>query len=222
MFLIKKGLAALSLCCLSVSATYAASHLPAKSISPMVDVSLNTPWIFSGAMGFTQLDDMLNKDGQTFFTRLSAEKIFYQREENSLGFEVGVQTGLQGRLGMSDADNDNLDGTSVMTTFKPVFDMLLTYHRDFKNHSTSGYVKAGGMYRQLTFDRGTINDLSQVNPELQIGISQKISNNVSLSVGYQGIFSSGLKLETFPSLNEAKIKNIPSQSGILLSVNYIA
>jgi hypothetical protein len=121
---------------------------------------------------------------------------------------------------MSNTNNNNLGGTSVMTTLKPEFDMLLTYRRDLKDGDTFGYAKAGGMYRHMTFDRGTINDLQKINFEIQVGVSHKIAENLSISFGYQGVFSNGLGLRTSAVTMTGEVKNIPSQHGALLSLNY--
>ena len=90
--------------------------------------SAKSGWVFSGSLGFYKIDQMLKEDGQTFFSRLSIEKIIYNKNEKSIGLEVGMQNGNQSRLGMTDAQNDDLNGTSVLTTLKPEVDILLTYH----------------------------------------------------------------------------------------------
>ena len=109
-----------------------------------------------------------------------------------------------------------------MTTLKPEFDLLLTYHRRVMNHRMMGYLKGGAMYRSLTFDRASVNDLHRINFEVQVGLSQKIAENMLISIGYQGVISSGLGLQTSSITNTGTIKNIPSQHGILLSVSYSA
>lgn len=207
----KKGILVSGLMLLTTGLTHA------SVISPQ-----NPSWIFSGSLGFYKVQDMLKKDGDTFFSRLSAEKIVLEKNNNTFGLEVGIQSGNQARLGMTDTQNNDLGGTSVMTTLKPEFDVLLTMHRALKNNITFGYLKTGAVYRHLTMDRGTINDLRKVNFELQAGITQKISQTVSVSLGYQGMFSSGLDLNTSSVTNTGSIKNIPSQHGLLFSAHYNA
>lgn len=191
-----------------------------KSLINEKFVKKNTSWIFSGSMGFYKINNMLEKDGESFFTRLSVEKIFAEKHNNLIGLEIGVQSGNQARLGMTDSQMDDLGGTAVLTTLKSEFDILFTLHRELISDVTDLYVKVGGMYRQLTMDSSAINDLRKVNLEVQAGLSQNISENVSISLGYQGVFSPGLELQTCSICNTADIRNIPSQHGVLFSAHY--
>ncbi len=86
----------------------------------------------------------------------------------------------------------------------------------------SAYIKGGAMVRHISHDRSTINDLRQANLEFQAGLSRNLSSTLSMSMGYQGVFSNGLKLQTLSVTNTGTIKNIPSQHGVFVSIHYMA
>lgn len=88
----KKGIFVLTACFASIATVNAAQ----------ISQQNTKQWNFSGSLGFYHINTMLNDDGDTFLNRLSIEKLFRQRDQSSVGLELGVQSGNQSRLGMSD------------------------------------------------------------------------------------------------------------------------
>lgn len=186
----------------------------------------NTNWSYGGAGGLVFYDDMIENDGQTIVGRLFLARQIAQKNALNLGIEFGVQTGNDGRLSMNAAQNFDLGNVAVQTFIKPMADILLTAEKPLSQFSGDMrvFTKAGIAYRQMHFDRDTINSLRKINPELQLGVSKNISADVMLNIAYQGIYSGNIDLSTNNPTNvqgagTGNVKNIPTQHGILFSLS---
>ena len=159
---------------------------------------------------------------------------------------MGAQTGLDSRLMASQALLSNLGGPAIQTVIKPFWDLLGTVSLPLlANDSVKSSIrhvsrneklmeslaavdllaKVGFAYRQMHFDRDTINPKYQINPEVQVGLSKVISEHMVISLVYQGVYSGQVDLTTSstnPFVATGAVQNIPSQNGGLLLVGWRA
>ena len=209
---------------LGLAASFAVSaggYEPAPAPTPEKMMN-KASWYFGVGMGYTKDNDMYLGDGQTTLARLSVGVNISQYQGFKLGFETGMQTGSQSRLNLTEAQSFDLGDVAVQTFINPMADVLVSLSGAF-NKSSSLFLKGGVAFRQMHFDRDTMNSFSKVSPELQAGVSVKVSNKASLSLAYQGVFGGNLNLVTSNPLNTSGsgtgvAENIPSQHGGLLTL----
>lgn len=181
------------------------------------------PWIFSGSVGYGLFLDMYKNDGQTALGRFSVGKEVFKSDEMafgseiSLGLELGVQTGNSMRLGNDQATLD-LFGLPIQSTIKPTIDFLATLRTNtLENVPLFMQLKAGVAYRHWQFETiDSINTLSKIAPELQLGVGYLISDLAFITFSYQGIFGGNPQLTLYPQDLAAKVTNIPSQNALLI------
>lgn len=180
-------------------------------------------WTVSGGVAYLSYAKAKESDDTGFSKRFAiSHNILTDYKKWSVGVELGVQDGHTHRFDMNANDYSNLGSVAVQTTLKTFVDGLVEISREIheKTH-TAIFVKAGVAYRELYFDRDTINTLQKFNPEVQVGLKINIKQNFNVALGYQGIFGGGSGFTTNSSTNTGHIKNIPSQQGMLLMFGYI-
>lgn len=215
-----------TLLALGLAATFAASaggYTP--SPAPVMPIE-ESSWHYGIGIGFTNFDGMMLKDGQSVVGRLSIAKDIKQYNDFTFGVELGMQTGNQSRLKLTTTQDIDLGQVAVQTFIKPMADLLITAAKPI-NDKTSAFIKGGIAFRQMHFDRDTINTLRKVNPELQVGLSMKVSDSSSISLAYQGVFAGKVDLVTTnPGAalggGTGVVKNIASQHGVLLTLSMTA
>ncbi len=178
------------------------------------------PWHFFATLGYVNYDDMVDKN--VAIERIAGSRDLFYHQAAVFGIEVGVQTGLNSRLLMTGEQRDILGGGPVQAVISTFFDVLGTARTPidlaFTKH-TDAFVKAGMAYRQMHFDRDTINPKVEINPEVQLGVSKSLSPSSSIAIAYQGIYSHGVGLtvsRTSPFGGTGAVKGIPTQNGGLL------
>jgi len=206
------------------------------------------PWHFSTGIGYVNYNDMV--DPNTTVLRLSAQRDLFDysifNHATTFGIELGAQTGLDSRLQATQTLIDNLGGPAVQTIIKPFWDLLGTASMPLQMHesmkSTMNHVpysqkamdwmadsnllaKVGFAYRQMHFDRDTMNTKTQISPEVQVGMSKNLSKHVDIALVYQGIYSGSATLTTSgtnPVTATGNVSNIPMQNGGLLLMSWKA
>lgn len=211
-----KKIMLLSLLFMSIGAT-AASYAPQQSTSP---------WHVSAGGGYTFYPDMLGSDGESVFGRFAISRDIKEMNGMMWGLELGIQTAAQMRLELTPTQNSDLGDTSVISFIKPMADLLVSVSKSVNDdNQVSAFIKGGIAYRHMVFDRDTITPLRKINPELQVGLAKRISNNAIIALAYQGIYTGKVDLTTSNPTNiegagTGNVKNIPSQNGVLLTVNF--
>jgi hypothetical protein len=177
----------------------------------------------SGGGAYTRYNNGISTDNTSFTKRLSiSEPALVSYKKWSLGVEFGIQDGHTQRLSMSSTNYANLGSVAVQTTFKPFVDALIEINHKFgKEENAILFAKGGVAYRQLYFDRDTLNVLHKYNPELQVGMRVKVKEKISIGIGYQGIFGGKATLTTNAVNGTGYFNKLPSQHGALLTVNWL-
>lgn len=203
------------------------------------------PWEFGVGIGYVNYMGMVDKN--TTVQRLSAARHLFDAHTMHVGVEVGAQTGLSSRLLVSQALYSSFGNTAIQTTIQPFLDILGTvaiplnfgqslsstlknmpYHEKSARlfAATDVVAKVGVAYRQMHFDRDTINSKVEISPEIQVGLRKSLSRSVSIGLVYQGIYSSsrvGLTASsTNPLIATGAVKHIPTQNGGLLFLGWNA
>lgn len=194
------------------------------------------PWSVIGSLGYTWYDNAYEGgptadpvaqtaigDGQTVLGRFAIARDLFPIQTTHIGIEVGVQNGNIMRLDIPQATLNELGGTPIQTTIKPMLDLLGTVTFPLTRRvPLDGIVKCGVAYRRLqVIDRVTFNDISEAAFEVQAGLGMKISDRANLSLSYQGVFDGSARYTVIsPVLDTGHISNIPLQNGLLLSLSY--
>lgn len=208
------GLAAMSM---GANAAYMGMSAPMASSSP---------WSYGIGLGFTKHRDMILNTGESVLGRLFVATKLSQMANMNVGLELGMQTGNDARLELTTTQDFDLGNVAVQAFIKPMADLLVTLDKQYTN-GVGGFVKAGVAYRQMHFDRDTINTLREFDPEVQVGISKKLTNRTTLSIAYQGVYSGKMDLTT-TNLTGGRgegtgaVSNVPSQHGVLLTISAVA
>ncbi|MDF1677877.1 MAG: hypothetical protein P1U32_04200 [Legionellaceae bacterium] len=194
------------------------------------------PWHFYATMGYVNYEDMVDKN--VAIERIAGSRDFGCYRDATFGIEVGVQTGLNSRLLTTQDKLDVVGGPAIQAVISTFFDVLGTLsvplhvlpilHKtgtpyakpvmDFIEH-TDVFAKVGMAYRQMHFDRNTINPKVSINPEVQVGLSKSLSHHASVAFAYQGIYGRGVGLTvngTNPLFGVGAVKGIPTQNGGLV------
>ncbi|MDF1645742.1 MAG: hypothetical protein P1U61_02005 [Legionellaceae bacterium] len=208
------------------------------------NASKSLPWHFYATLGYVNYEDMVDK-------HIAIERIAVSRDVVSdhhvmFGVELGVQTGLSSRLLTTQEKLDALGGPAIQTVIGTFLDVLGTAAVPLKRlpgvhsyiaqvpHSApivdavehvDMFAKVGMAYRQMHFDRNTINAQAKISPEVQVGLSRALSLHTSIALAYQGIYASGVGLTingTNPLFATGAVKSIPTQNGVLLILGWNA
>lgn len=186
------------------------------------------PWIFTGGLGYARFDNAYKSDGDTALGRLAIGKEFYQSDElafgseMSLGLEVGIQSGNNMRMDVPQPILDILGSLPIQSTIKPAIDALVTLRTNtLQNAPIFTQLKAGIAYRQWQFeDRDSIDTLSEVAPELQVGLGYLINERAFATLVFQEIFGGNPDFTVNATNLTGKVYNIPSQSALILGISF--
>lgn len=177
----------------------------------------NQGWYVNLGIGYAKINQIQPSDAETIIGKLGLGKtLFHFPHGISAGAELGVQTGNTMRMGISQDQLNTLGGLPIQTTLKPILDLLGTL-----TIKTGKFLfidtRVGAAYRSWQInDRETVNNLSDIRPELEIGLGSKINQRFNLSLLYQTIFSTPYSFTIDPVEDTAHVNNIPQQSGVLL------
>lgn len=193
------------------------------------------PWSIIGSLGYTWYDGAYNGDstidvdaqpsvgdGQTPLGRFAVARELYAYKKFVFGGEIGVQSGNNFRLPISQDTLDEIGGVMVQATIKPMLDLLATATwQPLENRLVFGVVKLGVAYRRMSInDRVTFNDLSQAAFEVQAGLGVPLSDRAAISLNYQGLFDGATNYTVNTTTSIGSVSNIPMQNGLLLSIGY--
>ena len=127
------------------------------------------------------------------------------------------------RLNASQDIIEATGGLPIQTTLKPFVDALITLQYQFyASRPTFAILKGGIAYRQLQLDdRSSAQDnLNKVNGEFQAGLGFGVTQNVSITALYQGIYSASNPGVGINSTGDITVSQIPAQQAGLLGVEY--
>ena len=184
-------------------------------------------WSVLAGIGYSRYQDSYSSDNDTAAGRLAlglAFPTYWQALD--LGFETGIQNGNSMKLSAVQGSSQycGISGTtSIQTTVKPIVDLLATAQLSLNDAKTIFLVaKGGAAYRKWQFDRDSISNNSQINPEVQAGLGIRITPKTKLIAYYQGIYGRSVHVHTGINRNGAMsircIENIPTQQGGFLSI----
>ncbi len=182
--------------------------------------TINYPWTISASLGYADFQDVHRGDHQTALGRFALGRDFVQKGPVLFGLEIGLQSGNQMRLKMTEEEIEAVGGLLVLSTLKPMLDGLITAR--ITPELTAPLfiqIKGGGAYRRWQMDRDTINDISQLAGELIAGLGYAITPTANISLSYQGIFGASPKVTIDLESGSGSVKNIPVQQAILLGIN---
>lgn len=187
--------------------------------NPCIAKPISYPWTVSASLGYADYQKVHPGDHQTALGRFTIGRDIIQKGPVLFGLELGLQSGNQMRLQMTEEEIEALGGLLVQTTLKPMLDGLITarIHPSF-NTPLFIQIKGGGVYRRWQMDRDTINDISQLAAEVGAGFGYIITPNASISLSYQGIFGSSPDVTINLDSGSGTVKNIPVQHAILLGI----
>lgn len=181
------------------------------------------PWSLEIGLGYGQYQNMYVSDGQVFLARVGIAKEVIQYLALHGGMELGIQSGNTARLKISDSEKYALGGLPIDTTIKPMLDMLLTGKVYTQLDSPLyGIFKAGAIVRHWQFNnRGSINDITRVDPEFQLGVGMDVAKRLSLSLSYQGIIGRNPDFKIISPDCEAHVSNISGMNSVVLGITII-
>jgi len=170
-------------------------------------------------IGYGSIDGANGSDGQYAQGRLALALDVYQWQICSAGLELGLQSGKTLRLDVDENMVETTGGLNWQATLNPFLDFLATAKLGIPVRiPTFALFKIGASYRQLQLnDRSSSEDyVSQVSPEIQVGLSIQLTRNAALQLIYQGIYSGDsaspeLRVDRTTNDIESIITNIPTQ-----------
>ena len=182
-------------------------------------------WMLIASAGYDHFANAVNSDGSTGVARLALNRSLFRSGGFDFGLEAGIQNGVNMRPVVQQNVLDALGGTPVLTTIKPVIELLPTLSRRLSDNGRFlGFAKLGIAYRSMTFDRDTIPNISKISPDLHLGFASTVSDNISLMIYYHVIFGGNPDINAtllpLPANNLGKAANIPTQQGVLLGIAY--
>lgn len=183
----------------------------------------NHPWAVTASIGYTDFQNSYKNEGQSVLGRLAFNRALLNFKLAKLGIELGVQNGNSMRLSVSQTALDELGGSPIQTTVKPILDLLATVATvPVWQSAVFAQVKGGIAYRSWQFDdRTSINFLSNIAGEVQAGIGVALNSTTSLSLLYQGIYGGNPDFVVNLTNETGTISNIPMQNGVLLSLSVV-
>lgn len=178
------------------------------------------PWSLEIGLGYSSYSHMSANEGNTVLARIGIAKELLHLQQLHAGMEMGVQSGNTGGLNVPQHTLDVLGGLAIESIMKPTMDILVTskfYPSRYNSSFTQ--IKAGLMLRQWQFNRGSINNMTKINPEIQIGIGRDINRIVSLALSYQRIVGNAPNFQITSENCYARVAGIPGESGIILGLS---
>lgn len=192
-----------------------------SSILHAHDESSLSRWGVGGALGMSYTSNTLNKSNQTALGRLSLGATLLSLSTWQTGIEIGVQSGTTFRLSLPKESIDSLGGVPIEVTMKPFLDVLAGLNlKPSSNVPMNLWLKGGAAFRMMQVDREEVNDLSQISPELQVGLGYEISRQATINLGYQVIWGQKPKLEVNLQNETAILQHIPMQQAVMLGFSY--
>ncbi|MBA2657424.1 MAG: hypothetical protein H0U70_10675 [Tatlockia sp.] len=180
-------------------------------------------WSLNASLGYESYSDMYQKDGLTALSRLGIAVKIAEFKNFFLAVEAGIQSGTRMRLKVPFELLDEMGGLPLEITVKPMLDLLLTAQTiSSKNLSLSLIAKGGIAYRQQQLFRQSVNNLSQVNAEMQIGFGYKINKYAGLSLLYQHVFGGHPNFRYNSTTEKGHIDNITKEQGVLFGISISA
>ncbi|MFO2972052.1 hypothetical protein SCO12_11380 [Legionella pneumophila serogroup 10] len=181
--------------------------------------TINYPWTVSASLGYVNYQYVHEGDHITATGRFAIGRDFFMIGPLLFGLELGLQSGNQMRLQMTEEEVDALGGLLVQTTIKPMVDALATI-RITPEFTAPVFLqlKAGTAYRQWQMDRDTINDISQLAGEIMAGCGYTITPNASITLSYQGLFGDKPNFTIDLDSGIGHVQKIPVQHAILLGI----
>ncbi|HVT61921.1 MAG TPA: hypothetical protein VHD33_00325 [Legionellaceae bacterium] len=181
------------------------------------------PWAVTASIGYTAFQNAYKGEGQTAVGRLAFDYAFFDFESILLGAELGVQNGNSMQLDVSQSTLDELGGSPIQTTVKPILDLLATAKSlPIADSPFFAQIKGGIAYRRWQFDdRTSINFLSNIAGEVQAGVGLALNRITNLSLLYQGIYGGNPDFIVNSTNETGTINNIPIQNGVLLSLSVV-
>lgn len=176
--------------------------------------------------GYGHFDSTYKSDGNYAQGRLAFGVQLKQMANNSIGLELGLQSGNSMRLDGSEQLLNSAYGTPAITplaNLKPVIDGLATIRGKFKSDCTLFYLLKGGIaYRQLHLeDRTSSRDtLNEIAPEMQVGVGMNITSNMVATIFYQGIYSNSNVGIGIDAVADTTIQHIPTQQAGFIGLEY--
>lgn len=181
------------------------------------------PWSLEVGLGYGRYLDMYRNDGNTVLSRIGIGKELLNYDLFHGGAELGVQSGNNSRPRVSQSVLNQLGGLQIDSVIKPMLDLLLTA-RFYPNCCTPifGQLKAGATWRIWQFTRTTVNDISKVDPEIQVGIGYDVNRFFRLSLSYQGIFGQNANFNTkCPTCSTRMWGGIPSENSVIFGMSML-
>jgi hypothetical protein len=196
------------------------------------------PWHFNASLGYVNYEGLVNDN--VALQRISGARDLFTFKDVTLGIELGVQTGVTSRFRTTQTELDALNGSAIQGTINPFFDVLGTVMVPMKlsslvrEHASNVhdmtpimavienmnmFTKVGMAYRQMYFDRHTMNPKAQINPEVQVGLSKSLSPQASIAFAYQGIYARNPSLRVYGTnllTARGSVQSIPTQNAGLL------
>jgi hypothetical protein len=183
-------------------------------------------WRFIGGVGASKTKGMYGDDGDGIYKRIAIAMDTMSNDTMTFSIELGAQDGQDGRLDATAAQQSDLGGPPVQMHISQMADILFNAEFIFGSGEESfnalAFVKAGLAYRNMNFDRESVNSVSQFSPEFQIGFGFEVGRHMSIGLGYQGIFSGNVELTTNGTTQTGTVKNIPSMQGLMATFTYHA
>ncbi len=192
----------------------------AAPIPVLANLAPAHPWSLELGLGLGRYQDMESSDGDTALGRIGIGKNLFNWKRLRAGIETAFQTGNDARVSAPSTVTDALGGLSVDTVMKSTLDLLLT-GKIYPELESSAFflVKGGLILRRWQFRLNTVNDLTRVSPELQLGAGVDISPCASLSLAYQRIQGSDPNLHLNSAGNLAAITSIPCENALILGLS---
>ena len=214
---------------------------PVKIVAPMRMASLEKPlppvnvpfpariappvenkysWSVTGSLGYSGFEQAGDSSGGSFVGRFSIGKELYIAGHTLFGLELGIQNGNRMSIGEPQSTLDEMGSLPIWTTSKPMMDLLGTVQVGFEKYPAFLLLKGGIAYRTWETERQSINNLTQIGAEVQVGVGIPIVKRATLSLLYQGVFGGSNNFTVHPDTS-ATVTNIPVQNGVLLSLSIL-
>ncbi len=203
----------IAICCIILSYPTAAA---------MATTPTSHLWSVIASLGYTNYQNMYLNDGQTAVGRVAIGRELFTKQQTLFGLELGLQNGNSMRVGASQATLNKLGGLPIQSTVKPMLDLLLTAKTaTFSTIPIFGQLKGGVAYRRWQFEnRTSVNDISNLAAEIQVGVGVPLNPTTSLSLLYQGIYGGSPNFTANSADGTGHVSTIPVQQGILLSLSF--
>lgn len=202
----------LILLCLSLSA-YA--ETPTFVLGPV------HPWSLEVGIGYGKYEHVGSSGGTTALARLGIGKELLRWKHIRAGLEAAFQTGTTASVNIPPNEANNMGGMLLDTTFQPTLDFLLTgKFYPYIESSIYMLIKGGIVLRKWNFNnRGSIPDLTRIDPEFFIGGGYDLTNMASLSLSYQRIQGGNPTFHCNPDSVTGSFADIPSENALILGLS---